>query len=66
MGFITIDSRAVFLAIEVKTPKRKKQVSEEQKNFLKMVNEGGGIGFVATSPVEALNLLLDAKKVLTK
>ena len=38
-----------FLAIEVKTPARRKNLSEAQAHFLHRVIESGGIAFVATS-----------------
>ena len=38
-----------FLAIEVKTPQRRRSVSEEQHAFMERVKEEGGIAFVATS-----------------
>ncbi len=38
-----------FLAIEVKTPKRRKMVSLAQETFLNEVNKAGGVGFVACS-----------------
>lgn len=47
-----------FLAIEVKTPKRRSRVSESQEHFLKMVTENGGIGFVATSIEDVRNELV--------
>jgi len=46
---------AIFLAPEIKT--KTGRVSEEQKNFQKMVNEHGGIAFVATDEIEAVELL---------
>lgn len=45
-----------FLAVEVKQPNKKP--TKAQETFLKIVNENGGIGFVATCEK-------DAKKVLT-
>jgi hypothetical protein len=44
-----------FLAIEVKTYFGK--TTPGQEAFLKMVNDCGGIGFVARSPEEALEIL---------
>ena len=38
-----------FLAIEVKTPQRRKRVSPAQKEFLDTINIAGGVGFVACS-----------------
>lgn len=39
--------RGRFIAIEVKTPKTKNNVSELQKKFIRDVQEAGGIAFVA-------------------
>jgi len=39
---------AQFVAIEVKTPTGR--VKRNQTNFLKRVNEAGGLGFIARSP----------------
>ena len=36
-----------FLAIEVKTPKRRTKVTQAQQTFLDNVNKAGGVGFVA-------------------
>jgi hypothetical protein len=38
-----------FLAVEIKTPKRKGNVSDDQKQFIKMITSNGGLAFVATS-----------------
>lgn len=38
-----------FLAIEVKSPNRKNNLSEDQKAFLDMINRMGGLAFVASS-----------------
>ena len=38
-----------FLAIEVKTPQRRNQLSPEQLCFITMINNMGGLAFVATS-----------------
>lgn len=46
---------AIFTAIEVKTPKGK--ASPEQNLFLKLLNDAGGIGFIARSVDEALERL---------
>ena len=46
-----------FIAIEVKTPQRKGNVSEDQSRFLRTIREFGGIAFVATS-------IKDVKEVL--
>ena len=43
-----------FIALEVKVPKRRKNVSEYQKQFLNKVKMYGGISAVVTSPEEAL------------
>ena len=44
-----------FLAIEVKTPTG--VATKEQLSFLRMVNESGGIGFIARSVEEAIEKL---------
>lgn len=38
-----------FLAIEVKVPSRKNNLTEHQKKFIKNILESGGVAFVATS-----------------
>jgi hypothetical protein len=43
------------IAIEVKAPKGK--LSPAQENFLKLVNDNGGIGFVARSAMDVINTL---------
>ncbi len=47
---------AVFTAVEVKT--KTGRVTEEQKNFLKAVNDAGGIGIVAKSDESAIKGIL--------
>ena len=42
------------LAIEVKTPERKKKVTIEQQNFLDIVHLYGGLGFVCWDPEDAV------------
>jgi len=56
-----------FLAVEVKTPERRKQVSEAQQRFLMGINKAGGVGFVACSieDIES-NLSLYFKKARRK
>ncbi len=49
-----------FLAIEVKTKKGK--TKENQINFINEVNKSGGVGFIARSPEEAVNKLLNATR----
>lgn len=44
--------RGLFFAFEVKTPKRKKNVSVEQIQFIAQVRAKGGIGEVVTSLAE--------------
>lgn len=44
-----------FLAIEVKTPKGR--VSQDQQNFIDVVNKAGGIAFVARHPDDVINFL---------
>ena len=46
-----------FLAIEVKTPKRRKNLSVDQANFLDRIRREGGIAFVATSIEEVRDQL---------
>lgn len=48
---------AVFLALEVKKPKKKSTATKDQLNFLQRVNEAGGIGVIVTSPEEAVDVL---------
>lgn len=48
---------AVFTAPEIKS--NKGRLSEDQKKFLKKLNDDGGIGFVARSEEEALQKLED-------
>jgi hypothetical protein len=47
-----------FLALEVKTPKRHKCLSDDQKNFITMINNMGGLAFVATSIEEVKWVLI--------
>ena len=37
------------LAIEVKVPSRRNNLTDNQRNFIDRVNENGGVAFVATS-----------------
>lgn len=46
----------LFVALEVKTPQRRRVVSDDQKNFLKAILERGGVAGVVTSIDEALSL----------
>lgn len=46
-----------FIAIEVKLPKRRKNVSDKQAEFLAKTKLFGGIVGVATSPEEALQII---------
>jgi len=46
---------AIFLAPEIKTKTGK--ISPEQANFQTMINQFGGIAFVATDEIEAVELL---------
>ena len=55
IGWVRISHIAVFLSIEVKTATGR--VREEQQQWMKNVNESGGIAFVARSEEEALNEL---------
>lgn len=47
-----------FIAIEVKTPARKKYVSEYQELFLQDIRDHGGLAGVATSVEEALETVI--------
>lgn len=55
IGWVRISHIAVFLSIEVKTATGR--VREEQQQWMKNVNESGGIAFVARSEEQALNQL---------
>jgi hypothetical protein len=50
---------AVFMAIEGKRPKKSKPPTSEQKNFIKVVREAGGIAGVVRHENEALALIAD-------
>lgn len=41
--------RGIFIAIEVKRHKTKGNVSEHQERYLQMINNHGGLAFIATS-----------------
>lgn len=47
-----------FLAVEVKTDRGR--TTDVQENFIRMVNENGGIAFVARSEDEAVKKLMEA------
>ena len=51
---------AIFTAIEVKTPTGR--ISKEQANFISLVNRFGGIGAVARSVDDAIQILKDGTK----
>ena len=55
IGWVRISHIAVFLSIEVKTATGR--IREEQQQWMKNVNESGGIAFVARSEEEALEQL---------
>jgi hypothetical protein len=46
---------AIFTAVEVKQPKKKP--TEVQQNFINVVLEAGGYAGVATSELDALNIV---------
>ena len=45
------------IAIEVKTPARRKNLTDHQKHFLESINKSGGIAFVATCIEDVQNML---------
>lgn len=47
----------LFVALEVKTPKRRKDVTRQQQDFIDLVNKQGGIGAIVTSIDEVAELL---------
>lgn len=49
-----------FIGIEVKTPKRKHKVTDNQAYVLKKIEANGGTAFVAWEPEQALELVRDA------
>jgi hypothetical protein len=57
VGWITVDARAVFLAVEVKRPGEKP--TQHQKNWLATLSKMGGIAICATSADEAAEALRD-------
>jgi hypothetical protein len=57
IGWFVFQGRAIFLALEVKTPKGKP--TEEQINFIQQVRKAGGIAGVVRS-VEDVEALLSA------
>jgi penicillin-binding protein-related factor A (putative recombinase) len=46
-----------FLAIEVKLPERRKNVTEIQNNFIENIRDHGGLAGMATSVEEALEII---------
>jgi hypothetical protein len=56
---IGMSKKGIFIAIEVKTPERRKYVTEAQANFLNDVICHHGIAGVATSEDEALAIVED-------
>lgn len=46
-----------FIAMEVKTPKRRNQVTQHQQHFMDRIQDSGGISGVVTSIEEADALL---------
>ncbi len=57
IGIMPLNGKApgVFLAIEIKTERGR--LSENQENFLRSINESGGIGFVARSVQDVIDNL---------
>lgn len=62
----TLNSERVgrFLAIEIKTPHRRRCLSGEQKEFIEMINDFGGLAFVATSIEEVKEIFAKEQLVL--
>ena len=52
IGWVTVNGRAIFLSVEIKTPIGKP--SSEQETWLRNVRRMGGIAFIARSPEEAI------------
>lgn len=52
IGWVTVNGRAIFLSVEIKTPIGKP--SPEQETWLHNVRRMGGIAFIARSPEEAI------------
>jgi len=50
--------RGIFVALEVKTPKTRKRVSEHQRLFLNNIKRNGGIGEVVCS-IDEVKVILD-------
>jgi hypothetical protein len=50
IGWVSINGKAIFMAVEVKKPGGK--VSAKQQAFLDLLNMDGGIGFVAYSVLD--------------
>jgi len=55
IGWVTVNGRAIFLSVEVKTETG--TPSDEQETWLKNVKRMGGIAFIARSPEQALQKL---------
>jgi hypothetical protein len=56
---IGCDSNGRFVALEVKTPARRKTATEEQLRFLKCVSESGGLSGVVCSVEEAVSVVMN-------
>jgi hypothetical protein len=52
IGWVTVNGRAIFLSVEIKTSIGKP--SSEQETWLRNVRRMGGIAFIARSPEEAI------------
>lgn len=46
-----------FIAIEVKTPKTKNKVTEDQMNFISKINSKGGYALVVSSLAEVIDFI---------
>lgn len=53
-----------FFAFEVKTPKRRSCATDEQKEFIKAVNDNGQIGAVVTSLDEVIEIIKNNKGLI--
>ncbi len=62
IGFTPVNGKAIFTAVEVKTPHGR--ATDGQNNFIAAVKAAGGIAFIAHSETEANELLTQAIKTV--